>query len=155
LDALKSIPQIEIHFGAFLEKPKYAGLVRPALDRSIPGNFRTFLPWPDVAYVWKTEEKGSDVNLASYLLLDAFQNKYDVAAVLSNDSDLTEPIRIVTRTLGKPVGLLSPVNNPTPHLRAAASFLRHIKASQLGPSQFPNPVTLPSGSQIHRPATWA
>ena len=105
LDALKSIPQIEIHFGAFLEKPKYAGLVRPALDRSIPGNFRTFLPWPDVAYVWKTEEKGSDVNLASYLLLDAFQNKYDVAAVLSNDSDLTEPIRIVTRTLGKPVGL--------------------------------------------------
>ena len=36
LHALKSIPQIEIHFGAFLEKPKYAGLVRPALDRSIP-----------------------------------------------------------------------------------------------------------------------
>jgi hypothetical protein len=39
----------------------------------------------------KVEEKGSDVNLASHLLLDAFQNSFDVGAVLSNDSDLVEP----------------------------------------------------------------
>jgi hypothetical protein len=32
LDALSSIPQIAIHFGSFLEKSKYAGLVRPLLD---------------------------------------------------------------------------------------------------------------------------
>lgn len=54
-------------------------------------------PGPTVVKVIKVEEKGSDVNLASHLLLDAFQGNFDVAAVLSNDSDLVEPVRIVTQ----------------------------------------------------------
>ena len=60
-------------------------------------------PYPVVAKVWKTEEKGSDVNLASHLVYDACQGSFDVAAVLSNDTDLVEPIRIVTQELGLPV----------------------------------------------------
>jgi hypothetical protein len=73
LDALRTLPELDVHFGTFLEVKKYAGLVRPDL---IKDNFNKmpFLPWPDVAYVWKTEEKGSDVNIATYLLLDAFKN---------------------------------------------------------------------------------
>jgi len=77
-----------------------------------------------VVRVWKTEEKGSDVALASHLLLDGFKGAYDAAAILSNDSDLIEPVRMVKAELGLPIGLLSPVQNPTPQLRAAASFLR-------------------------------
>ena len=42
--------------------------------------------------VMKTEEKGSDVNLATYLLVDAFEDRFDVAVIISNDSDLKEPI---------------------------------------------------------------
>ena len=42
----------------------------------------------------KTEEKGSDVNLASHLLLDGFQQTRDTVVVFSNDSDLRVPIRI-------------------------------------------------------------
>lgn len=103
----------------------------------------------------KMEEKGSDVNLACHLLLDAFQNNFDVAAVLSNDSDLVEPIRIVTQVLGKPVGLLSPVTNPTPQLRSVSSFLRRISVSDLGLSQFPNPLICADGSQLTKPPTWA
>jgi hypothetical protein len=88
--------------------------------------------------VIKVEEKGSDVNLASHLLLDAFQNNFDVAAVLSNDSDLVEPIRIVTQVIGKPVGLLSPVSNPTPDLRRVSGFIRRISPGDLAASQFPD-----------------
>ena len=44
--------------------------------------------------VVKTEEKGSDVNLACHLVADAFEKKCDAAFVISNDSDLLEPIRI-------------------------------------------------------------
>ena len=113
-----------------------------------------FRPWPSVAYVWKTEEKGSDVNLASYLLLDGFQKNYEVAAVLSNDSDLIEPVRIVKQVLGLPVGLLSPVAKPTPHLQAAASFLRHVKPVHLAASQFSNPIVDANGVNIFKPATW-
>ena len=111
-------------------------------------------PWPDVVKVIKVEEKGSDVNIASHLLLDAFQNAYDVAAVLSNDSDLIEPIRIATQVLGKPVGLLSPVANPNPGLRSVSSFVRRISVSDVAASQFPSPITLPDGRLLHKPPSW-
>ena len=104
--------------------------------------------------VIKVEEKGSDVNLASHLLLDTFQGNFDVAAVLSNDSDLVEPIRIVTQVLGKPVGL-SPVSNPTPQLSQVASFIRRISISDLGASQFPDPILCPDGSSVKRLLSWA
>ena len=46
------------------------------------------------------EEKGSDVNLATYLMLDGCRNAYDVAIVVTNDSDLAEPIRLVRSEFG-------------------------------------------------------
>ena len=48
------------------------------------------------ARVVKTEEKGSDVNLATNLLVDAFHNKYELAVIVSKDSDLLAPIKVVT-----------------------------------------------------------
>jgi len=154
LDALSTVLEVEVHYGTFLEVKKYAGLVKPQLDKNVPENRMPFRPWPDVAYVWKTEEKGSDVNLATYLLLDAFEGKYEVGAVLSNDSDLIEPIRITRLRLGKPVGLLSPVKNPHVELRQAATFLKHVTAADAAASQFPNPVTLTDGRQVHKHPSW-
>jgi hypothetical protein len=154
LDALRSTPLVVPHFGSFLEKPKYAGLYKPKLDARNRDNKQTFLGWPDVVYVWKTEEKGSDVNLASHLMLDACKDNFEVAAVLSNDSDLVEPIKLATQVLKKPVGLLSPVKNPTPHLSAAASFIRRIHVSDIATCLFPDPVALPHGQNIQKPITW-
>ena len=70
LDALRTVPEISIHMGSFLLSEKFAGLVKPPEFRP-----RASLapPWPDVVKVVKVEEKGSDVNLASHLLLDAFR----------------------------------------------------------------------------------
>jgi hypothetical protein len=151
LDALKTLPELEIHYGSFLQVKKYAGLVKPTLIRGkMP-----LLPWPDVAYVWKTEGKGSDVNIATYLLLDGFQNSYQVAAVLSNDSDLIEPIRVTNNVLKKPVGLLSPVENPQQDLKKAAAFLKHVTLADLAKCQFPDPIVLPNGSLLSKPLSWA
>ena len=45
---------------------------------------------------WKDyEEKMSDVCIASELLRDCFQNKFDTALIVSADADLQPPIRIV------------------------------------------------------------
>ena len=44
--------------------------------------------------VWNLEEKGSDVNLPSYLLRDGFLGEYEAAVVISDDSDLVEPTQI-------------------------------------------------------------
>jgi hypothetical protein len=70
LDALATVPEITVHMGNFLTAPKWAGIVHP------PQTLPPVLippPWPDVIRVWKVEEKGSDVNLASHLIRDAFR----------------------------------------------------------------------------------
>jgi hypothetical protein len=52
---------------------------------------------PRTVEVIKTEEKGTDVNIASYLLLDTFRADSDLAVIVSNDADLAEPMRIVRK----------------------------------------------------------
>lgn len=151
LDALGSVPEIAVHMGMFLTSEKFASLIHPP-DFRPPAVLNS--PWPDVVRILKVEEKGSDVNLACHLLLDAFQDRYDVACVISNDSDLVEPIRIVTTVLKKRVGLLSPVDNPNPQLRAASTFLRRIRPGDLAASQFNDPLTLPDGSELRKPSAW-
>jgi uncharacterized LabA/DUF88 family protein len=144
-------PKISVHLGMFLTSEKFAGLVHPPQFRptaSMPQ------PWPDLVKVLKVEEKGSDVNLACHLLLDAFQGNFDVAAVLSNDSDLVEPIRIVTQVLRKPVGLLSPVSNPNPELSRASSFIRRLSLSDLAAAQFPSPLPRAGYPDLIKPAVW-
>ncbi len=58
--------------------------------------------------VIKTEEKGSDVNLATYLLLDSFHKDAQAAVVISNDSDLKEPLAVAQDTFGLTVGIVNP-----------------------------------------------
>lgn len=152
-NALSTVPEVVIHQGTFLATKKFAGLVHPPQFRPQPAA-QLPQPWPAVVKVHKTEEKGSDVNLASHLLLDAFRDNFDVAAVLSADSDLIEPIRIATRELGKVVGLLLPVAVPNPDLAAVSSFVRRLNVGHLTAAQFPNPLTLADGTRIEKPTSW-
>ena len=62
LRALRTLPSVTIHEGNFLTKPKTRPLVNPA-----PGG-------PTHVEIWNTEEKGSDVNLATSLIHDAWRN---------------------------------------------------------------------------------
>ena len=64
---------------------------------------------PKTVQVMKSEEKGSDVNLATYLLVDAFDDDYEMAVVVTNDSDLAEPIRLVRQKFRKKVLVLTSV----------------------------------------------
>jgi hypothetical protein len=150
LDALKTVSEVTIHLGSFLVTKPWAGLVHPPQMRG--GLVPQFTPpYPDVAKVSKTEEKGSDVNLGSHLIRDAFQGDFEVAAVLSNDTDLAEPIRIVVAELGLPVGVLCPVAKPAGGLEKVASFIRHVRLQHLQVSQFPTQIP---GTSIVRPSTW-
>ena len=65
---------------------------------------------PRTVEILNAEEKGSDVNLASYLLMDGFENDYEMAVVISNDSDLKLPIRMTRTKLGKQIGVFDPSN---------------------------------------------
>ena len=98
LRALRTLPNISIILGTFLTNEVWAMQV----DK------------PERVKVFKTEEKGSDVNLASHLIHDGYQKDYEQAVLITNDSDLVEPIRIVRAELGLPVGILNPAKYPNP-----------------------------------------
>ena len=102
--------------------------------------------------VVKTEEKGSDVNLAVHLLNDRWLNLCDCAVVVSNDSDLAEVLRLVKHHHGKRIGLLTPSNSrPSRQLLGHADFACRIRGTVLQNSQLPNPIP---GRNIRKPASW-
>ncbi len=142
LKALSTLPEVSIHYGKFLPKTIVRPLVSP-----IEGH-------PRFVEVHTIEEKGSDVNLATHLVRDAFLNIFDAAVVLSKDTDLIEPMRVVRYEVDKPVGLFCPDNRVPEGLRDVASFVRHITPNRLAASQFPNPILSRAGAKLFKPPSW-
>lgn len=117
LRALRTIPNLSIVYGHFLTHS-----CRMVLTGSKP---------PKKVWVDKTEEKGSDVNIATHLLDDAFHNRFEVGVLLTNDSDLLEPVRVVRRKIGLPIGILNPHQHHSKVLVAEATFMKRIRQSDL------------------------
>ena len=103
--------------------------------------------------VIKTEEKGSDVNLATHLLHDAHMNRFDIAVVVSNDSDLLEPIKIVRQELKKSIGVLNPHPNPSRAILPHIDFIKQIRQGVLKAAQFPATLKDTNGT-FTKPAAW-
>jgi uncharacterized LabA/DUF88 family protein len=104
--------------------------------------------------VIKTEEKGSDVNIAAHMINDGYKGYYQVAVVVSNDSDLVEPIRIVQQELKLPVGVLNPIpTHPSHELQKYATFVKPIRKGVLSVSQFPAQMKDATGV-FHKPSKW-
>ncbi len=139
LRALKTLPNFEVVFGHFLRTQKWMPLVNPGKQAYVQ--------------VWKTEEKGSDVNLAIHLLHDGHQAKYDLAVLVTNDSDLLSVVRIVRHELGLQVGLLNPQKKPSRVLMKEANFIRDIRKNVLQASQFP-PKMRDAKGDFYKPKAW-
>jgi hypothetical protein len=106
--------------------------------------------------VIKTEEKGSDVNLGSYLLLDTFRKDCDVAVVISNDADLREPIFIAMTEFGMPVGVINPhppERRSRELLKVNPTFFKQLRPSALKSSQFSSTLWDAKG-KFFKPTAW-
>lgn len=125
LRALATDPLVTVEFGQFLTNRVRAYLVNPPVRGA-----RT-------VEVWRTSEKGSDVNLATRMLIDAYRKRCEVVVLISNDSDLAGPLRVVRDELGLRVGVLDPSPRANKTLHAASTFYKHIRAGALASSQFP------------------
>ena len=108
---------------------------------------------PPFVDVVKTEEKGTDVNIASHMLVDAADNLFDCAVLVSGDSDLTTPVRLCIGKYGKSVGVLNPQQNKCRTLEQTATFYKHIRESALAANQLPTVLADAIGS-FHKPKTW-
>lgn len=106
--------------------------------------------------VWQMqEEKMTDVNIATELLADAYEDRYDVAILISADSDLVAPVQAVRRLFPqRRVIIALPPARHSKNLVNAASGYVFIEAHALAKSQFPDRVVKADGFILERPADW-
>jgi hypothetical protein len=166
LRAAKSIDQIE--YGTYVARVKQAPLaVRASAQNGRPDLVHP--QWPIVvqdadgkpvndavfmvSYAHR-EEKGSDVNVASHLLVDVLSGAVDAAIVVSNDSDLKFPIRYARTRV--PVGVINPSDNYTagalrgkPDDGGGGHWWRTLTADDFRAAQLPDRV-----EGLSKPAGW-
>ena len=139
---MATLPEVSVHEGYFQTKPVRLPLASSPVHE------------PEIVEVLRTEEKGSDVNLATHLLLDAFRDDAEVAVIVSDDYDLKEPLRVVGSALGRTLGVASPRCSPRLGRAVEASFYRPVHEATLLECQLPATVGTDGGA-ITRPAHWS
>jgi hypothetical protein len=132
---------VEVHYGTF-----QSNIVKMPLAKRPRRGSR-------LVEVIKTEEKGSDVALGALLVAHGYQRRYRAAIVVSNDSDLLLPIKIVQKELRLPVGLLNPHPTFAAELLKVASFVKQVRTGVLAAAQFPDEIEDQHGT-ITKPADW-
>ena len=107
-----------------------------------------------MASVARREEKGSDVNVASHLLIDIFEGRVGAAVVVSNDSDLAYPIAEARKRV--PVGLVNPSRNylagklaGQPTDGVGSHWWYQLTSPDLHAAQLPSSV-----GKLSKPAPW-
>jgi uncharacterized LabA/DUF88 family protein len=135
LDALGTRANLTIHEGHYLKKTRTCRHCGAS--------------WQDY------EEKMTDVNIATALLMDAFDDHFDTALIISGDSDLTTPVqRVRDRFPEKRLIVAFPPKRHSDQLRRTAHAAFTIGEQKLRHSLLPDDVRLPSGYVLHRPIRW-
>lgn len=139
LRALATLPNLTVHEGHFQRNRVWRRLVDD--------------PSKSVRII-DYKEKGSDVNLAAYLIHDALSRECNMACVVSSDSDLAEPIRLANAALKHGVVVLSPnVGQPSRKLALVARESRRIAHRTLAACHLPDEVEDADGV-ITKPPSW-
>lgn len=150
LRALATVPNLTIHKDGWFASHPATLPEAPLFYPQGPG-----FP-PRLVRVVKMEEKRTDVDIATHLLVDCFDHDFDEAAVISNDSDLSLPIEVVKSKFGKNIIAINP-HRPwkmSKQLTTAASRqIRTINKSVLRNCQFPQTLTDAVGA-FTKPPEW-
>jgi len=135
LEVLATLKNFEIYYGHYLGK---------VVECHSCG--RT---WPD------NEEKMTDVNIATELLTDAFEDRFDTALLISGDSDFVPAIRALKRLFPqKLVVVFFPPSRFSAQLKNAVDIQFTIGRRTLAKSQFPDKVAKTDGHILERPREW-
>src|SRR5262249_15596471 len=122
LRALSTLPEVTIHLGYYRRDRVRMPVANPP---------------PTTIEVFKTEEKGSDVNIATELLCDAFDQACQKQLVITNDSDRAGPIEGVRQKYRIPLGIVNPGAGRRRTARLTGYFYRDIRPGSLASCQPP------------------
>lgn len=152
---LRTLPNLEVILGHYSKHIKEMRLEPPIeLEEEIPFINKTKKRKIDRWTVVKFEEKGSDVNLATHILVDAVDNNFDVAVVISNDSDLRAPLRFAKNKFNKKIVIFSPYQNNSISLKKHANYMKKISEADVKQCQFKSELIDSKGSKIKKPSNW-
>ena len=104
-----------------------------------------------------SEEKMTDVNVATAMLVDAFADNFDTAFLISADSDLVPPIRAIQQIFAnKRVIVICPPRRKSYELQHTVKpgDYREIKEKHLKDALLPQTITTTKGNPLHKPPTW-
>ena len=102
------------------------------------------------------EEKQTDVNIAVKLFQTATMDTWDIALIISGDSDLIPAIEAVKKTFpAKQIGIAIPIGRSAEELKQVTDFHRKVKQKHLQTCQFDDEITIDHNTILHRPANWA
>ena len=107
-------------------------------------------------YNWPTyNEKMTDVNIATQMLIDAYEDRFDMAMLISGDSDLVPPIKAIHLLFKqKRVFVIFPPkrHNSSVALNAKGSLM--LGRKKLLDSQFADELTKRDGYILRKPSDW-
>jgi 6-hydroxy-3-succinoylpyridine 3-monooxygenase len=145
LKALSTTPLVNVILGKFKRKTVKCGVT----SCNSPGS-----KWFDTM-----EEKRTDVNIAIFMLDDAYRDLCDQLIVFSGDSDLVPAVNMVKlrfpakRTIVY-VPSQHPVRGAAVELRTSAHLHKTLPLQLLKKAQFPEQVPDGTGGALRRPAAW-
>jgi uncharacterized LabA/DUF88 family protein len=134
------------------ELPSQFGITQRSINRI----WQTSKPNSPQAQILQFREKGSDVNLASYMLRDVYKRGLRNLLVITGDSDLITPIRMAEEE-GVNVLVIIPTigrNNMFNKFSKIFSNVELISLEEVSDCQFRNPYKMRSGTEILKPAEW-
>ncbi len=101
------------------------------------------------------EEKKTDVNIACHILNDAHRDRFDIAYLISGDSDLVPPLTIIGQYHPEKKTIVAhPPRRKSEELCRAASGWFSIGEQKLKRNQLPERIRTKSGGRIIRPDAW-
>lgn len=105
--------------------------------------------WPNY------NEKMTDVNIATQMLIDAYNNKYDMVMLISGDSDLVPPIKAIHENFdNKRVFVAFPPKRFNNSVAMVARGSLTIGRKKLAKSQFPVQIEKSDGYILRKPVEW-
>ena len=103
----------------------------------------------------KSKEKMTDVNIATSILVDAFNDEFDMAMLISGDSDLVPPIKSIHSIFqNKRVLVAFPPSRQNVSMKNVSKGAINIGRKTLLNSQFTETVISKSGYPLTRPESW-
>ncbi len=135
IEAVKTLPKVTVYLGKYETEKRRC---------------------PDCGFLYTVpREKMTDVNIATEILVDAYEDRFDTAILVGADSDLVPPLQALKRLFAKKRILIAfPPARYSKHLNKVAHASFRVSRTVLLNSQFPETVTKPDGHVLQRPATW-